>query len=553
MSVNKFIGSLQSLVSLRIVTIALILMAGCLALSIGSAHASSNLPLHHWAYEAIERLNAMGLINHAMLVTKPYSRKEAARYVGQMIEQVRTNQITLDGREEVAERLLARLRREFRPELESLGILDPKNGRRPGALRYGARLQSEYDAFFVGGGQTVRFRENRGGEYYANSAQNQTDIRGWLELGDWAAITLDPKYISDPNALGIGATNNTKEVYLREGNVKLSQWNVALEVGRGTQWWGPGYRGTLMLSDHAFPLDMIRLYSDEPFRLPGKLAGLGEWKVNSFITQLDRDREFPRTKVFGLRISYLPVDWLEMGLTRMTQFDGRGNTGGDQTNPIAILFDAYTHNTNEPGVNKVNEQAMFDFRMRLPKTSYLVPFPAGMMLYGELGLEDPPNGAATVFGIYVPQLFENSNSDLRFEFADTDIRRQVINSSSGWYNNAVYQSGMRYRGFPLGHWIGTDGIDFFLRGTHYLSETIQVGGNVEYEERERGLPIHEKRREVSADISWWVTSHLHLTAGYTYQRLTNPGQITSINPFIETFTPMTASNNFLWTTVGIEF
>ena len=86
-------------------------------------HASSNLPLHHWGYDAIERLTAMDIIDRAMLIQKPYSRMQAAKYVARAIEQIRTDKIAIDGREIVAEPLLERLTQEFRPELIRLGVV----------------------------------------------------------------------------------------------------------------------------------------------------------------------------------------------------------------------------------------------------------------------------------------------------------------------------------------------------------------------------------------------------------------------------------------------
>src|SRR5262249_33672768 len=136
------------------------------------ASASMNIPLHHWAYEAIERLNTLGIIDQAMVVTKPYSRKQAAKYVARAIEHIRADEIHADGREGLAEPLLERLMAEFRPELMDLGTVAPKRSETSQTVRYGARVQTEVDAFSVGGGQTVRFRENRGGEYYANGVQN---------------------------------------------------------------------------------------------------------------------------------------------------------------------------------------------------------------------------------------------------------------------------------------------------------------------------------------------------------------------------------------------
>ena len=146
--------------------------------------------------------------------------------------------------------------------------------------------------------------------------------------------------------------------------------------------------------------------------------------------------------------------------------------------------------------------------------------------------------------------------DLRIEYADTDYTRRKTSDHlpEVWYNNGVYVSGMRYRGFPLGHHMGTDGIDFFIRTTRYLTEKVQLGTNFNLQERDRGQPVHERKQEAAFDLTWWVSSKVQFTVGYTYQRLKNPGQITSINPFIETFAPgITASNNFLWTSLVVEF
>src|SRR5207249_3647217 len=348
-------------------------MAGEVAL------ASVNLPLHHWSYEAIERLTALGIIDRAMVVPKPYSRKQAAKYVARAIERIRSDQVPADGREVLAEPLIERLMQFLQPELVELGAISVRRealgvrGKGLGenhetleekgetqstpdsrntlptqqtqhaidAIRVGARLQVEGDAFSVGHG-SVRLRENRMGQFYANGEQVQSDLRGWLELGNVLALTVDPKFISNAHALGIGAVENNRNVYLQEFNAKLTLFNIAFQIGRSTNWWGPGYRGSLLLTDHAFPLDMVQLGSDEPFQLPWILRSLGQWRVNTFLTQLERDRDFPRAKVFGLRLSYLPTTWLELGANRLTQFDGRGR---NQAFPKTVL-DVYAKPPN---------------------------------------------------------------------------------------------------------------------------------------------------------------------------------------------------------------
>jgi len=515
------------------------------------ARASVNLPLHHWTYEAIERLTDMGIIDRAMVTTKPYSRKEAARYVARALDLVRKDQVAADGREAIAQSLLGRLVREFRPELMDLNAISRPSGSNNRPVRFGARVTTEVDGFFVGGGQTVRLRENRGGEYYANGAVNQTDVRGWMEVADWFAATFQPKFISNPHILGDGATNNSDNFYIREGSAKFSLYNVAVEVGRGTQWWGQGYRGTLLLSDHPYPLDMIKLYSDEAFKIPW-LEGLGNWKVHSFLTRLEVNRDFARAKVFGTRLSYQPADWLELAFTRLMQFGGEGH-GDNLATLLRNWFRFSMSNTTGGGPDDVNEQAMFDGRIRIPKVPYLVPFPAGMQLYFEIGLEDRFDHPAGLVGIYIPQIFKGDTMDFRFEFADTDWERQLTGHSGTWYNNGIFTSGMRYRGNPLGHWVDTDGIDFFVRTTRRIGDNLIVGGNLEYAERFRSVPVHEKKSEGSLDITYFFTDKVQFSVAYTYQRLQNPGQIALIHPFVETFTPITTSNNFVWTTLAVEF
>jgi len=534
------------------------IMVAVLAVEPGRlAEASVNLPLHHWTYEAIERLVALGVIDRAMVVPKPYSRKEAARYVGRAIELARTVRVPRDGREVIAEPLLYRLMQELRPELLDLGVVSNGAGTRRGWIRYGGHAHVEVDSFQVGQG-TVRFRENRGGEYYGDGTQVQTDVRGWVELTDVVALSAQPKFISNSNTLGFGATNNSRNVYMRELNAKVSLLNIAVEVGRGSLWWGPGYHGSLLLTDHAFPLDRITLGSDEPFRLPWVFRSLGEWKLNSFLAQLERDRDFPRANVFGLRVSYLPASWLELGFTRLTQFGGRENTRG-QSFP-GTVFDAYSNAPNQIRDLDVNEQFMVDLRAGVPRVPYLVPFPAGLQLYGELGSEDKwsqipiPSRAAFLAGIYIPQVFRGSSTDLRIEYADTDLTRRKIGSSGVWYNNGTYVSGMRFKGFPLGHHMGTDAIDVFVRTTRYLTEDLQLGANFNLQERDRGQSPHETKREAAVDLTWWVSPMIEFTAGYKYQRIKNPGEITSINPFGETFTSgVTSTNHFLWTNLAVQF
>ena len=242
-------------------------------------------------------------------------------------------------------------------------------------------------------------------------------------------------------------------------------------------------------------------------------------------------------------ISKKPVDW----------------PGFDQTFPRAVWI-AYTSSANQPGNRETNEQLMLDFRARVPKVPYLVPFPAGMQVYGELGSEDKwskwrPSRGAFLAGVYVPQLVSGDTADLRVEYADTDFTRRNTTFPGVWYNNGTFATGMRERGFPLGHWMGTDATDLFVRATRYLTPRLQLGMIVERAERGRGSPVHETKREQAVDFTWWFSYATRLGVGYAHQRVDNPGEVQSVSPvYTETFVsaPRT-SNDLFWVRLEMEF
>lgn len=102
--------------------------------------------------------------------------------------------------------------------------------------------------------------------------------------------------------------------------------------------------------------------------------------------------------------------------------------------------------------------------------------------------------------------------------------------------------------------MGTDAIDLFIRTSRYLTDNIQIGHNLNLQERARGLPVHERKQEASADLTWWVNPRTQVTLGYTYQYIKNPGQISSLTPYTETFASgVNATNHLVWMALAKEF
>ncbi len=81
-----------------------------------------------------------------------------------------------------------------------------------------------------------------------------------------------------------------------------------------------------------------------------------------------------------------------------------------------------------------------------------------------------------------------------------DLGRSVYPTSFSRRFPATAVSGMRFRGFPIGHHMGTDAIDLFVRTTRHLGDGLQLGANFNWQERDRGQSLHETKREAAVDL-----------------------------------------------------
>jgi len=137
--------------------------------------------------------------------------------------------------------------------------------------------------------------------------------------------------------------------------------------------------------------------------------------------------------------------------------------------------------------------------------------------------------------------------DLRIEYVDTDYTRRKTGLIGTWYDNGFFTNGMRQYGFPLGHNMGTDAIDIFVRSTRYLTDNLQLGNNLNLQERQRGQADFERKHETSVDLTWWPAPRTQIAPGYTFQRIKNPGEISAVVPFTETFdSGVSVTNHLMW-------
>jgi hypothetical protein len=319
----------------------------------------------------------------------------------------------------------------------------------------------------------------------AGAADNVTRIRGFQNtprgkveveagaswIGNWFAAEI--------NLQGVDSEQDNAEGRLDNSllGVVVGNWSVAASTQ--DRWWGPGWDGSLILSNNARPIPSItidRIFTD-PFQTP-LLSWLGPWDFSVMFGQLESDRAVPNAQFFGMRFNFRPLRSLEIGLSRTAQWCGDGRPcdagtfadlflGRDNIGDVGVGVD------NEPG----NQMAGVDARWR--SDWFGVP----VSIYGQLIGEDEAGGFPSrylgQFGVDGTGYLANRWSYRWYaEVAGTScdfLKSDLWNCA---YRQIIYRSGYTYRGRIIGHGLDNDARVYSAGGVfvHESGSSWQVLG-----------------------------------------------------------------------------
>jgi hypothetical protein len=486
-----------------------------LLILIGPAIASVDLPVSHWAYKALRRLSASGFIDQSLLNTQPISRRYAAKLVAQAQENLKKRPSSDKNGTFFIEALMGRLQEEFQEELNVLR--NPMNER---GLRYRISdpLEIELGGTSLKGGRSL-LRENHEGDRFFEGLNLQLINRSWLEVGPHLSVLFRPKLIKN---------QENWDSTFPELSGKISFWNVNLDVGRAPLWWDPGVHGAMLLSNNAFPFERILLQNEEPFRMPGSLKRLGIWNIKWFLGQLEKDRDFPHTKLSGLRFSVAPAPWLEVGALRVTQFGGDGRPALE----VEDYFDIYFGNPNQSGKLDVNELASIDGRLRFTGLPSWFPPGENLELYVEVAGEDEagylPSRNGYLSGVYFPDLFRMGRIDLTIEYAQNHVPGYPLY----WYNvNHIYSDGYTFKRNVIGHHMGSDAHDFWLHLGYLVNEQFQVEMGLERVNALGAVPdrIEQIKTRLETTVRYDLSRRLSVSGQYEYLSTRNDQFLAGLN------------------------
>ena len=280
---------------------------------------------------------------------------------------------------------------------------------------------------------------------FADTPRETGEIGGGLDwTGERLSIQLQAQLVDSP-ADG--------EDFRADGSaIAVALGNFSISANTLDRWWGPGWDGSLILSNNARPMPAISLDRNftDPFASKW-LRWLGPWDLAVHFGQFESDRHIPDARFFGMRFNFRPIPSLEIGLSRTAQWCGEGRPCG-----LDIFIDLLLGNDNrgDAGIDQSNEPgnqlAGIDFRWSNQW------FGRANAIYGQAIGEDEAGGFPSR---YLVQLGIESSGMLGdrwsyrwySELAGTScdaVKKEIFNCA---YNHSIYKTGYRYRGRVVGH------------------------------------------------------------------------------------------------------
>lgn len=233
-------------------------------------------------------------------------------------------------------------------------------------------------------------------------------------------------------------------------NITVADTKWALGVGQYDRWWGPAWQSSLILSNNARPIPMIYLSRQTQNAFENRyLSWLGPWHLITFMGQLESHRTIPDALLWGLRITFAPHPYWEIGLSRTATWAGEGRPSGADTFIDVLLgkdnFEADDPNkVEEPG----NQLGGIDIRFGRPvKQGSMATY---LQVIGEDEAGNLPSRPVVLGGASITLPFNQAPMTIAMEYQDTSLDSYSDPIFNSAYNHGIYHTGYRYRGRSIG-------------------------------------------------------------------------------------------------------
>jgi hypothetical protein len=455
---------------------------------LGAQAASPYLPLDHWAYGALSRLDGLGLLEGFDPVSRAVRVLDALRHF----------EAAVAG----AEPPLVSLTRGYR---DRLAAETGASGRGTGPSETEEALWSS--AVFATGRAHLA--------YGAQGGRVEPGVGGYWPA-DWSGPRPVP-VASEPRArvgggVGVGPVAGHATVRVAGWTATLEEAYGLIDMGPAGLWLGRrpwGYRGGF---GGGLVLDSVRVDGGGLIVRAMDIGLLGDVAIETTVSRVSDNGWIGRPWLWSLRAAIEPHRRFGLGITRAAMF------GGDRNVPVTLdkALKVFLGKHAAPGSGFENQIAAIDVWFRPP-----VPVPTVLRL--EWGFEDS-GGAITeqpgiVAGLEVPAVPGLPEVAVGIEYA------RVSGESLGhwfWYRHWWFHGGWTDDGNDLGHPLGGHGQELRLQGrADLVRPAVQLRG--ELFGRDRGeynifAPDREGRSlGMLMELDWRFMRHLELTGGVSWE------------------------------------
>jgi hypothetical protein len=302
-----------------------------------------------------------------------------------------------------------------------------------------------------------------------NQLKPVQDFRDPLREGVNLQAALNQRWKSTYLNVSLGYwEDNDGDVKLDDSYIAQMLGNWVLYAGFVDDWWGPGWGGSLIMSNNARPFPKIGITRVDPRAFGTRLLSwLGPWQLNLFLGTLEESgRVVENPLVPGIRLALRPWRAFEIGFSRVLMIcgDGRPCDFGTWVDALLPLNDVdNTKSQDDPS----NQLAGIDGRLSTRVRDL------GISAYGQYVGEDEHDlwitAAIAMFGFSLDGPLSSNGAQWRIvgEYHDTaadglDPRSTLFNLT---YQHDIYVTGYTYRGRPIGHSLGADSRQLSVMGT----------------------------------------------------------------------------------------
>ena len=454
--------------------------------------ASTFVPLDSWVYPAFERLAAMGYVTSALQGMKPWTRTECARLTEEVGDALLEDTREDHDLDEQAVQIGETLKREFAQEI---AVLD-------GGRNVSFTVDSIYsrftsisgqiltDAFHLGG-QTISYDFGRPFRRGANATVG-TSVRateGPFAIYARVEFQHSPsspslpesvlQFISSNDQVPLQAAQPLAPVNradLLEGYISFNHTGWQVSVGKQALSWGVGEGGSMLLSNNAEPLPMVRLTRLVPMELPGFLRKVGHFRTDWFIGKVDGGVYTPHPLLYGQKFSFTVTPYLEIGIARTGMLGrGRDAIGGDPFTSLNFVRNFFGVTINKAHGIAGEGRSSIDFNLDVPGLKHRASLYADLFAnVVPFYFADPPDAAYRA-GMFVARLPRLHRVDLRIESTSTEAPIFTFpNGGYVFYWDIKYHGGYVNDGQLMGNTVGRKGREFQGWTTFHFSDLNQI-------------------------------------------------------------------------------